>query len=284
MAATTAKRKLVRGAPCRRPARKETSKVKVPCAYARCAHANRECKNVSTSLTLPVGEVNKQACRPMHPRCLHVRFCCQAHLNKCRCASEKDPELARGAREPLSAEQACHLFRVLVCECQKAWAAVAMLVQLCAGERVSATLAAQMGWLRNLHPGSGHDEPPQLAIPRVNKKTKARTIPIPDSLAAALHQWLYKKPLRADDRDSGFDEHQWPFPGQPLHAQACLFPGHLATYYECFNFGTSVQILLTNQLFSEAWTLHKAISEVPAPGPSNCQGVPTCVCCRKLPQ
>ena len=233
--AATAKRKLVSGAPCRRPARGEETKVKVPCAYARCAHAGRECKNVSTSLTLPVGEVNKQACRPsLHPRCLCVRFCCQAHLNKCRRASEKDPELARGAREPLSAEQACHLFRVLVYECHKAWAAVAMLIQLCAGERASATLAAKMGWLLNLHPGSRHDEPPQLAVLRVNRKTKARKIPIPDSLAAALHQWLYKKPLRADDRDSGFDEHQWPFPGQPLHAEAYLFPGHLTTCYECF--------------------------------------------------
>lgn len=61
--------------------------------------------------------------------------------------------------------------------------------------------------------------PPSVEAPKVNGKTRPRSVSVSPAFAKVLHGWLYEEPLRGP-------ESQWPFAGQLVEkAAANLFPG-----------------------------------------------------------
>ena len=200
----------------RGPERAKFSQIKVPCAFAKC-QAQRCCKNVGQDLQLKREETDLSVCRKVRSHSHLVRFCCKTHLSRCRLRplSRQGPQ-QRG-REPMDLPQIRYLCEVLLQE-ERAWAMVLLLLQLFLGERRAAALQAQFSWFHDCEPGS--QGAPRVMIPRVNKKTVAREVPLPISFANLLYNWMHNAPLK-----SGNSGDQWPFPSQPCHGKNFLFAG-----------------------------------------------------------
>ena len=159
----------------RGPRRHANSKVKVRCAYKAC-RSGRDVKNVGMDLRLAPKDVCQELCRPVRGHAHTVRFCCQAHVARCRTMA-KTPQEPRGGRVALEAYQVGELFNVLLV-LGHIWAAVLMLVQCFMGERADCARSAKSGWFSNLSP----EAPglPTISIPSVNGKQK---------LGMSLCQW-----------------------------------------------------------------------------------------------
>eukprot|EP00969_Alexandrium_andersonii_P273738 12099246-Alexandrium_andersonii.AAC.1 len=139
-----------------------------------------------------------------------LKCCCEAHLEKARGMSTA--VAPRGPRAEVSSEQFVLFFQTAVSE-GVPWLAGLSLVQVCLGERASCAAAAQFGWFIGL--GSSN---PVIEVPKVNGKTKPRTVPIHPDVGRLLHGWMHSEPL------SGKGE-QWPFNEQPQGLADYLFPG-----------------------------------------------------------
>ena len=196
--------------PARGPKRACGSKIKIRCAYAKCAR-KVDCKN--KPFTSNIDSVDPALLRGVRGHCKVVRFCSKDHRNICL---RKDP-VERGGREALGPEQIVHLFNTI--RSRSPWAAVMLLLSLMMGERADAVRNARDNWFRGLSSETG--ELPTVCIPRVNRKTKCRTIPLNVSFAQLLYGWMVDKPLQ------GSDGKHWPHPGQTLKAKKNKAPGNL---------------------------------------------------------
>ena len=176
-----------------------------------------EVKNVGMDLRLRPREVDLEKCRPIRRHCASVAFCCYSHLMRCRRGTSALDVNARGGREPLSVQQLTKFVHELVKGDGPVWPAVLLLVQLFLGERADAARHARVGWFQNIEPSALGA--PFVALPRVNKKTTAREIPLPYEFAKMLYTWMHTDPLQNS-------KHRWPFFGQVVHAkESLLFPG-----------------------------------------------------------
>ncbi|CAK9100998.1 unnamed protein product [Durusdinium trenchii] len=202
--------------PKRGPLRVQGSKVKLQCAWKNC---KGHCDVKNKSFILPIKKVNLSACRALRSHCKTVRFCSSRHLQKCQNPEVKEK---RGGREPLTAGQTQRFFPTLVQSCHRPWAAVLMVLQIALGERADAARQACASWFVNLAPDSSGM--PTCNIPRVNRKTQQRAVPLDRSFAKLLWQWMTTDPLVGLDC-------QWPFDGQDLQGafdsgeDKLLFPG-----------------------------------------------------------
>ena len=186
---------------------------KVRCGYLHCKR-NVDCRNAGEGLKLRVDDVNSTMVRPIKSNCTYMKFCCSNHLEKSRKVAEVVP---RGPREVLTMLQCGFLFRELVL-LGKPWCAALFLLQVVLGKRTECAMMIRWSWFLNLH-RSRAGALPKLAIPAVNGKTRARTVPLPKDLVAQLRAWLEHPLTSADGR------HQWPWPQQPCQGEHCLFPG-----------------------------------------------------------
>ena len=165
----------------------------------------------------------------------------------------------RGPREGMTAPQFASLFQTL-CDENSPWVAAAALLQTVLGERGDCVTTLTVGALVDLDPNT--PQPPNIVISNetvkarmsnasrskngirhkraptkykaaqreatrhdaqtLNRKTKARSVPLSPTIAAMIHGWMHGKPL------CGKMGAAWPFEGQPTNdPSACLFPGHL---------------------------------------------------------
>eukprot|EP00972_Heterocapsa_arctica_P051966 7643830-Heterocapsa_arctica.AAC.1 len=199
----------------RGPARDGGSAIKMPCGYRRCK-SKADVKNVRKSLRLPPDATDLTQCRRVRADCGIIRFCCAAHLEKCRKAVPCKPRTRQG-REAMETDQVALLFKVLLSDgC--AWAAALMLLQLFCGERADCMRQCQWGWFRDLSPTASGA--PKVQVPKVNGKTVEREVPLHKALAHMLWRWMWEQPLLAAG-----EGHQWPLPGQEHTSNAFLFPG-----------------------------------------------------------
>ena len=197
----------------RGPARGLNSTIKVACAYKLCK-SGRDCKNVSENLRASRKELLQDKCRAIRSHCAEVRFCCSKHLNLCTTGAKPQK---RGQREELTDTQMSHFLRTCL-TCGYPWLAVLSMLQTVVCERTDCMRNVQVGWFRGLDPQSG--QPPMLAIPAVNEKTKPREVPLPSELSRSLHMWINSQPLQGQASTT------WPFQGQDLsRSTAILFPG-----------------------------------------------------------
>ena len=197
------------------PERHPRSTLKIKCAFSRCT-TGKDVKNTSSSLSLPIADVELDQCRRLRKDVQMVRFCCRTHLARCR-ARCAEAARKRGGREPLDGAQIQYMF-TLFCNDSVPWTAVLFLLQTLTGERADAMRQARMSWLQGLEPDG--TAAPSIAIPKVNKKTTPRVVPILAPVARALCMWIHEQPLQ------GSGGTQWPFEDQPLgDADAFLFPG-----------------------------------------------------------
>ncbi|CAE7417205.1 unnamed protein product [Symbiodinium sp. CCMP2592] len=185
----------------RGPKRARGSTVKILCAWKGCRRRNIDVKNKSH--VLEIEHVNLTETRKLRSNCGAARFCCAEHLAKCHLPERAD----RGGREALTAEQCCSLFETFAMEVQAPWAGVAFLLGVFMGERQACVLGARDSWFTGI--GTDH---PCINVPRINKKTKAREIPLDKSFAALLAQWT--SPESGPVRGGGGS--QWPHPDQTL--------------------------------------------------------------------
>ena len=185
----------------RGPKRAHGSKPKLRCEWARCRRKT-DVKNKPHILKIEL--VNLKATRKLHGSCGTVRFCSAACLSKCQLKQEA--LTTRGGREALTPEQCCMLFEVFVSEVQAPWAAVAFLLGIFMGERQGCVLQVRDNWFRGLSTPN-----PSITVPRVNKKTKPREIPLFHDFASLLLKWA--NPDSGPLRGGGS---QWPYPGQKL--------------------------------------------------------------------
>ena len=163
----------------RGPKRAHGSKPKLRCGWARCRRKT-DVKNKPHILKIEL--VNLKATRKLHGSCGTVRFCSAACLSKCQLKQEA--LTTRGGREALTPEQCCMLFEVFVSEVQAPWAAVAFLLGIFMGERQGCVLQVRDNWFRGLSTPN-----PSITVPRVNKKTKPREIPLFHDFASLLLKW-----------------------------------------------------------------------------------------------
>ncbi len=121
--------------------------------------------------------------------------------------TEGGPQGARrGARAPLTEAQMACLFRICCDVLRAPWVAVAALLQTCLGERVTCVTRSRMSWFTGLAANDDvASDNATASIPKVNRKTKARQIPLPRCFATMLHSWL-----RAAGCDNDTDIAQWP--------------------------------------------------------------------------
>ena len=185
---------------------------KVRCGYLHCKR-NVDCRNAGNGLKLGLDDVNSSMTRPVKSNCAYMKFCCSNHLERSRKVGEVVP---RGPREVLTMPQCGLVFRQLVL-LGKPWCAALFLLQVVLGERAQCATMVRWSWFQSFH-SSRTGALPKLAIPAVNGKTIARTIPLPKDLVAQLRVWL-EHPLKSPDGN------QWPWPQQPCQGENCLFPG-----------------------------------------------------------
>ena len=189
------------------------------CGYKACKRAEEDCKN--SRYVLEKEDVNEDLCRPLRANCSQIRFCCQAHLERCR-FQEKPKTGPRGPREAISPEQVGVLYNMLLAM-DTTWPAVLMLVQLFLGDRANCARQARRSWFKNLAPEDGGL--PMVEIPAwVTKTKKGRSMPLHEGFARRLYKWMHVQPLRPAVGHS-----QWPWPGQEMVCSAqndpVLFPG-----------------------------------------------------------
>lgn len=123
----------------RGPQRGRNSAIKVRCAYKKC-RSGRDCKNISEALRARRVDVDLAMRRAVRSHSACIRFCCDAHLQKC---TGKTQMQERGAREVLDVEQVAVLFKTLVSN-NAPWAAVLMLFQVVLAERCDAMRSVKM--------------------------------------------------------------------------------------------------------------------------------------------
>jgi hypothetical protein len=199
----------------RGPQRLQKRAIKIPCALASCK-SGRDCQNVAAELSVPGKEVNRALCRQSLRRdCKLVKFCCAAHAKK---AASRMPCKVRGAREGFTQEQFSFVFGALE-TLGFAWAAVLSLFQVLLGERID--MARSLVWGDLHHLDSEVENSAFVLVRSVNKKTKARSVPIPMYIARRLRSWMTEAPL-------GAGENTWPWPGQDLSSdKSPMFPGRI---------------------------------------------------------
>lgn len=203
------KQKVTRG-----PPRAKGSRIKLACAYAKCKRKT-DVKNVGLKLQLSCKKVLKDQCRKLSAKCKVVRFCCAAHMQRCR--MKRVVSNPRGGRQPFTTEQIIHVYEGLL-NVGCAWAAVLALLQLFIGDRADAARQCTWAWFSGLDPSQ--PESSSISIPKVNGKTVARTIPLYTPFRDLLWQWAFGgKPLTASDGTT------WPHPDQPKGSDDVLFPG-----------------------------------------------------------
>ena len=191
--------------------------VSIRCGYKSCRATRKDCKN--TKWTLSLADANKQHCRALRAHAKLVHFCSEAHMLVCQGSSKL--QKPRGGREPLSAEQVGALFWAMVSF--SPWAAVMALLHTFIGERADCVRQVRADWFIDL---DDSDALPRMRIPAVNRKTKAREIPLHKGFATVLWAWISGEPLRGD-------RGQWPFEGHNLgkaikNKEKCLlFPGRV---------------------------------------------------------
>ena len=210
----------------RGPLRSLQSSRKVACAFKQC-RSGRCCKNVGRDLQLRRSETDLSRCRPVRAHCGMIKFCCPAHVRTCRLGAISGKAKSATGREPMDLPQVQYLCEGLLRE-GRAWAVVAVLLQLFLGERCAAALHAQFSWFRNCSPGS--QGTPVVVVPRVNKKTVAREVPLPLHFAELLHGWIHNCPLKANTCGD-----QWPFHGHPCSGDNYLFPGQTSAGEKLWN-------------------------------------------------
>ena len=185
--------------------------IQVKCGYKKCRKAV-DVKNVRGSLTASKAKVELSLCRTLRSHCKSVKFCSEAHRDLC---ITKRPKGKRGGREPLTADQFAKLFLTL--QSFAPWAAVLSLLQLCIGDRADCSRQCRWCWFKSLDPES--KEPATIKIPKVNRKTVHREIPLHEPFAKFLWQISQIKCLEASNGG------QWPHHGQQIGPNKPLFPG-----------------------------------------------------------
>ena len=199
----------------RGPPRKPGSALKTRCAWKKCKRV-ADVKNISKHLTLSIRQVDRSQLRAnLSPKCQAVKFCCLQHKKTCQLPNaSKNP---RGPREAMNPTQVTHLFRVFLHDgCP--WAAVAMLLQMFLGDRCQLTTEIKWNWFSDLEPTSL--KVPMVDIKTINKKTKARKIPLFRPFAKLLWSWAQSTPLQ------GRNGSTWPYHGRHLVGDDLLFPGY----------------------------------------------------------
>jgi hypothetical protein len=174
---------------------------------------------VRQALKVSIEDVDREVCRKSLRRdCKEVKFCCAAHTKKAKLTKKERSK--RGPRQGLTVSQFSFIFDALV-TLGFAWASVLALFQVLLGERVSCTRHLVGG---DLHGFGDHDEQDAfVALRRVNKKTKARIVPVSKKMSERICLWMTTMPL-------GTGQNTWPFPGQDVSSPECpLFPGQHAT-------------------------------------------------------
>ena len=188
--------------PKRGPKRTATSKVKLRCAFKHCRQASADVKNSPYTLTMSDWDAGKV--RHMATTCKTAKFCCAQHREKARLPRSHCSRGPIGGREALTPEQVLVVFNVFLVDLACPWAAVAFALALFLGERCFCALQARDSWFVN--PDS---EYPGINIPRVNRKTKARELPLDKNFAHLLLEWASEGLKRGGDR-------LWPHSNQKL--------------------------------------------------------------------
>ena len=199
----------------RGPPRSADSMVKIRCAFKGCRN-RKDVKNCGAGVQCTAEDVQREMCRrSLRAHAKVVRFCSQRHMDICTAAQPGRP---RGQRAVFEAEQLVQFFLTCV-DVGSPWLGVLVLLQTFCAERADCMRRACVGWLSGLDPTIG--DPAMVHIPKVNGKTKTRSIPMPSSFAHLVHGWLQGPPL------SGPPGTQWPFVGQAMDdGRFPLFPGH----------------------------------------------------------
>ena len=161
------------------------SRVKILCSYKHCTALRTDCKNKPHTAAIDDIDVDVAKTRALHPQARLVRFCSQAHRDKCLAKKSNK----RGGREALSALQVAHLFKVMAA--RSCWAAVMQIVSIMTGERAETVSRVRDSWFRGLDPDGG--ELPSLQVPSVNKKTRQHDVPLNKDFARLLWSW-YSRP------------------------------------------------------------------------------------------
>ena len=121
----------------------------------------------------------------------------------------------RGPREGMTPPQVALLVDILL-KSSAPWAVPLMLLQKMTGERCGRMTRARVRWLDLISC--------RLTIEKVTGKTQERSIALTPWVRDLVEHWLLERPLLGADRGDGVPT-RWPFPDQPLDADACLFPG-----------------------------------------------------------
>ena len=184
------------------------------CSASQC---ETKVKNVGADLRLHRREADLPQCRAIRNHCQSVKFCCRAHLDKCKSGAGSGVASCRGGREVLDAAQMTSFIDELIRN-GPVWPAIMLMIQLCMGERADAVRRARVKWFEDIEAEALGA--PFINIPKVNGKTVARKVPLPVSVAIQIHSWMHKSPLKNSHGQ------QWPFPGQQVsRPDALLFPG-----------------------------------------------------------
>ena len=204
---------MARSLKTRGPKRSKTSVVKMRCALKTC-RSPKDVKNIAARLRVRKDQVLLSKCRAIKANCAVVRFCCLEHLQRCRA---KKASRKQGPRETLDHRQLPVFFQACL-NAGYPWLAVLTLLQCILAERADAARQCRVQWFENLDVRSGN--PPKINWEKVNGKSTARPIPLPDAFAQNLFTWMYQQPLE------GAGHTRWPFPGQDMQLPASyLVPG-----------------------------------------------------------
>ena len=172
---------------------------------------------MGADLRLHRREADLQQCRAIRNHCQSVKFCCRAHLDKCKSGTGSGVASCRGGREVLDAAQMTSFIDELIRN-GPVWPAIMLMIQLCMGERADAVRRARVKRFEDIEAEALGA--PFINIPKVNGKTVARKVALPVSVAIQIHSWMHKSPLKNSHGQ------QWPFPGQQVsHPDTLLFPG-----------------------------------------------------------
>lgn len=200
----------------RGPKRSLKSPIKACCAYKKCRR-RVDVKNAGQLKQLARKNIDESMCRKLRGDCKMVKFCSIEHKNHCK-AAKSTP--TRGGREALTQTQCVKLFQTLVSF--SPWAAMLSLLQLFIADRVDCSRQCQWGWLSGIEPGTKSQ--PMISIPKVNKKTVARKIPLFEPFARFLWATAHGQPLQSTSGET------WPASKQTVGQDDMpLFPGYDTT-------------------------------------------------------